>query len=467
MLLVNGPRETVKSLAGLDLRELRPTRALCRRVFETGRVLVIPDTRREAVAAMTDLTSDRDSVAGLTAFAGMPVRTGDRRTLGSFCAFDAVPRTWTKVELGILESFAATAAAGIELRLSRFMAARAASLSEGHSAVLRDVARGVGLKHALEAIVKHVERHACEGVGSVLLLSDDGRRLQHGAAPSLPAAYNMAIDGAEIGIDGGPGGTAAHLGELVITSDIATDPRWANYRHVALEHGLRACWSIPVFASDGTVLGTLAFYYREVRTPTDMELGLIEDAAALAGIAIERERTQRTLVDHATRDPLTGLWNRRVMLHHLNRRRSPSDELAVVYFIDIDHFKLVNDTLGHRAGDALLQAVAARLERITREGDVVTRLGGDEMAIFATGVTNRQEAEACARRLLHALEAPFELAGTPLQIRVSVGVVIADPHTSGETLLHAADKAMYRVKSAGGNGYAIFDDMPHASRSSA
>jgi diguanylate cyclase (GGDEF)-like protein len=425
----------------------------------------MPDTRGEAVAAVADITS-ASPASGVAAFAGMPIRSGDGRVLGSFCAFDAAPRTWTTVELGILESFAATAAAGIELRLSRFMAARAASLSEGHSAVLRDVARGVGLKRAFEAIVRHVERHASGTVGSVLLLSDDGRRLQHGAAPSLPAAYNMAISGAEIGIDGGPCGTAAHLGELVITADIATDPRWANYRDVALEHGLRACWSIPVFASDETVLGTLAFYYREVRSPTDMELGLIEDAAALAGIAIERERTQRTLVDHARRDPLTGLWNRRVMLHHLNRRRSPSDAPAVVYFIDIDGFKLVNDTLGHHAGDALLQAVAARLERITREGDVVTRLGGDEMAIFATGVSSRGEAEAFARRLLHALEAPFELAGTSFRVQVSVGVAIADPGTSGETLLRAADKAMYRVKSAGGNGYAIYDDMPSARRSS-
>ncbi|MCW2998898.1 MAG: signal transduction protein [Solirubrobacterales bacterium] len=458
MTLVNPPRQAFKSRAGRDVADVPLAQALCRRVVDTGAPLAVPDTSGE-----TEDGAARP--AGVAAFAGMPTRTTGGDVLGSLCAFDGAPRTWTTAELGILESFAATAAAAVELRLSQFTTARAVSLSDGQSAILRQIAQGEGLAQTLEAIVRHIERHAGDSLGSVLLLSDDGRRLQHGAGPSLPAAYREALDGSEIGDDVGSCGAAAYLGELVIVADIATDPRWVNFRSLALEHGLRACWAKPIFAADGTVVGTFAFYYREARAPTATELELIEDAAALAGIAIERERTQRTLVDHATRDPLTGLWNRRVMLAHLNRRRTPAETLAVVYFIDIDRFKLVNDTLGHDVGDKLLQAVASRLERITRDGDVLTRLGGDEMALFATGVGSREEAEAFARRLLRALEVPFELAGTSLQVRVSVGVAIADPSTSGEALLGAADKAMYRVKSEGGDAYAVYDDTHHTLRS--
>jgi diguanylate cyclase (GGDEF)-like protein len=449
MAIDDPPHQRVRSRAGADVTDRPLAQSLAQQVARTGERVVVPDTGEAAVAA----------------FAGMPLRTADGQVLGSLYAVDRVPKMWNSADLGILESFASTAAAGLELRLSSCMTDRAVSLSEGQSAILRDIARGVPLAQTLEAIVHHAEHHARATVGSVLVVSDDGRRLQDAAGPSLPAAYREAIDGSPIAADVGSCGTAAYLGELVVVTDIATDPRWAVYRDVALENGLRASWSTPVFASDGTVLGTFAFYYHEVRSPTDEELRLIDDAAALAGIAIERERTQRRLVDHATRDPLTGLWNRRVMLAHLNRRRTPAEALAVVYFIDIDRFKLVNDTLGHDIGDKLLQAFAARLERITRDGDVLTRLGGDEMALFATGVGSREEAEAFARRLLRALEVPFELGGTSLRVRASVGVAIADPSTSGEALLGAADKAMYRAKSEGGNGYAVYDDSHHTLRS--
>jgi diguanylate cyclase (GGDEF)-like protein len=386
----------------------------------------------------------------------------DGHVFGDLRAVQDTPRAWTADDAAILEAWAAAAAAAIELRLSQFMAERAVSLAESQSSVLRHIAQDKGLSETLEEVVDHVERHATTTVGSVLLVSPDGRHLIHGAGESLPQAYRDAIDGSPIGDGVGSCGTAAYLGELVVVSDIATDPRWADYKHLALAHDLRACWSKPIQTADGQVLGTFAFYYRDVRRPTPEELALIDDAAALAGIAIERERTRRALVESATRDPLTGLWNRRVMLEQLNLRREPAEELAVVYFIDIDHFKAVNDHLGHQAGDELLQAVARRLEHITRAGDVLTRLGGDELALFARGVASREEAEAFAARLLRSLETPFELTTACVEVKVSVGVAIADPDTDGEALLGAADRAMYQVKSTGGDGFAVLEDRRHA-----
>src|ERR1041384_9875 len=125
---------------------------------------------------------------------------------------------------------------------------------------------------------------------SILLLSPDGKSLRHGAAPSLPKTYTKAIDGAPIGPRAGSCGTAAYRRERVIVSDIATDPLWDEYRHFAMEHGLRACWSTPIFSPTRDVLGTFALYSREPRSPSSEQLNLIEQITHLAAVALERER---------------------------------------------------------------------------------------------------------------------------------------------------------------------------------
>jgi PAS domain S-box-containing protein len=129
----------------------------------------------------------------------------------------------------------------------------------------------------------------------VLLLEDDGITLHHGAAPHLPPEYCEAIDGASIGPSAGSCGTAAYRRERVIVTDIATDPLWADYRHLAEPHGLAACWSTPILDRDGRVLGTFAMYYDEPRAPTQADLELTETAAMLAGNAIKRARAERQL----------------------------------------------------------------------------------------------------------------------------------------------------------------------------
>jgi signal transduction histidine kinase len=123
----------------------------------------------------------------------------------------------------------------------------------------------------------------------------EGDHLRHGGAPSLPKSYNGAIDGLVIGPSEGSCGTAAYRGKSVIVSDIATDPLWAKYRDLALSHSLRACWSTPIISSTNKVLGTFAMYYREPRSPTSEDFGLIELATHLVRIAVERERAEEAL----------------------------------------------------------------------------------------------------------------------------------------------------------------------------
>src|SRR6267378_7203473 len=133
-----------------------------------------------------------------------------------------------------------------------------------------------------------VEEPASGSLSSILLLDPNANSLRHGAAPSLPIAYAEAIDGIVIGPSVGSCGTAAYRKEPVIVSDIASDPLWADFRELALGHGLRACWSTPILSSAGEVLGTFAIYYREPRSPTPHDSNIIEQITHLASIAIER-----------------------------------------------------------------------------------------------------------------------------------------------------------------------------------
>lgn len=151
------------------------------------------------------------------------------------------------------------------------------------------------LPSLLTTIVHLVEAQRPGMLASILLLDEEGKHLQPGAAPSLPEAWNQAIDGAMIGPEAGSCGTAAFRNERVIVDDIATDPLWANYRDGALAFDLKACWSEPVRSADGHVLGTFAMYYHTPCSPTPGDIELIESVASLTSIAIENYRRKQQL----------------------------------------------------------------------------------------------------------------------------------------------------------------------------
>ncbi len=163
-------------------------------------------------------------------------------------------------------------------------------LTAGQSRLLEEIASGIELQRILDRIVGFAEDHGNGMVGSLMLLDQDRQQLRAASGSGLPPDYWKAIQRVPVGPTVGSCGTAAYRRELVIVRDIATDPLWDGFREVALAAGLRACWSSPILASDGTVLGTFAMYYREPREPGPAELRTVEIATHLAGIAIERER---------------------------------------------------------------------------------------------------------------------------------------------------------------------------------
>jgi hypothetical protein len=157
-----------------------------------------------------------------------------------------------------------------------FAAGLRESLQSRRTQVRAELTGGQSLKHVLAKQLLAVEAMSDpELITSILLLSHDGKRLSHGAAPRLPQAYCDVIDGSEIGPSAGSCGTAAFHGRPVYVSDIATDPLWADYRHLALPHGLKSCWSTPIRDSDGAVIGTFAIYRPTVGDPTHEEIAAI------------------------------------------------------------------------------------------------------------------------------------------------------------------------------------------------
>jgi GAF domain-containing protein len=162
---------------------------------------------------------------------------------------------------------------------------------------LETVAGGCSLTAVLEALCELVEDAASGSYRSVVLVDPSGTRLEHGAAPSLPASFTTSIIGRPVNVESGPCAMAAYLNEQVIATDLTSETRWESYAWcpMALAHGLKACWSTPISSTAGKVLGAFAIYYDEPRTPTSVHQNLIEQFTHIASIAVERAQNHATL----------------------------------------------------------------------------------------------------------------------------------------------------------------------------
>jgi diguanylate cyclase (GGDEF)-like protein/PAS domain S-box-containing protein len=332
---------------------------------------------------------------------------------------------------------------------------------QAHEAMLEMVARGARLTDILNGIVRQVETEDKTTRCSILLLSADGRHLLTGAAPSLPAFYNEAIHGVEIGMGVGSCGTAAFLGQRVIVEDINTHEYWKPYLALAQQAGLRACWSEPILSSRGKVLGTFAIYHDEPSSPQLVDIERIAFASNLAALAIENRQARKELERRAYSDYLTGLSNRRYFFEQaekeLERGRRYGGTLSLL-MLDIDRFKQVNDTYGHKVGDIVLQKLSDVCQVTLRDMDIVGRIGGEEFAVLLPQTASDQALQAAERlrMALAAVRIPLQ-GGLPLHFTASFGVTtLADKDTNIDTLLNQADQALYQAKAAGRNRVCLF-----------
>ena len=230
---------------------------------------------------------------------------------------------------------------------------------------------------------------------------------------------------------------------------------YESKRHEALLQGRREHAVVSILAYDGRVLGALEIYRRHTRPLTPAERVFLDGQAKLATIALEHRQITNRLAYQAQHDSLTGLPNRTLQedrLHQaiaLARRQS---KMAAVVYLDLDRFKLINDSLGHGVGDKLLVQVAQRLQSAVRTADTLARTGGDEFTAVLVGVEDPKEVQVVGERLVAAMEMPFPIGDRELFVSVSVGIAIfPQDGEDAATLQKNADIAMYMAKSRGKN----------------
>ncbi|MDB5302706.1 MAG: hypothetical protein JWM97_255 [Phycisphaerales bacterium] len=315
--------------------------------------------------------------------------------------------------------------------------------------VLEMVAKDQPLPEILDQLVKLVERQTAEMSACVLLVVEDGTIQPF--APGLRPQLAKALEHHPVGFAARLAGRLSESDPAPCVVDVATDPAWEGLRDEARADGIEACWVVPIFSSDRTRVGLSVAFTGQNRGPSRAEAAALSTAAHLAGIAIEHHQTTRQLAHLVRHDVLTGLPNRILfedrLFQAINIARRSRLPLALLA-IDLDHFKQVNDTLGHQAGDALLRQFGRRTRTKLRESDTLARVGGDEFMLILPDVADREAAELVATRLREATEGePFDLLGNLCPASASIGVALFPADADDPAgLQRIADAAMYRIK---------------------
>jgi diguanylate cyclase (GGDEF)-like protein/PAS domain S-box-containing protein len=335
---------------------------------------------------------------------------------------------------------------------------RLETLERDRARALEMIATRKPLDQILTQLVEMVERQDPGMKGAALLLRDD--RLYIAAAPGLPKALIDGLDGLRIGPTGCSCGAAAYWGQPVYAADISTDPVWGQHRSLALENQFSSCWSVPILAANGQVLGTFAVYQKKRLRPGKAQISLLQSASGAAAIAIEQRQLSDQLAHQAHHDALTGLPNRLLFQDRLRQaivQARRSGTMVALLYVDLDRFKRINDTLGHATGDELLRQVAGRLRACLRASDSLARLSGDEFIVTLTGLRNPKHASLVADVILAQLRNPFVVDDSELYVTASVGIsVFPQDAPDANALQRSADNAMYRAKSRGKNRFECF-----------
>jgi diguanylate cyclase (GGDEF)-like protein/excisionase family DNA binding protein len=258
-------------------------------------------------------------------------------------------------------------------------------------------------------------------------------------------------------------GDVIEKGEAEIINDVTSDPRAIQIPGTPVEP--ESMIVAPIRTSEG-VIGALSLYRANREFGAD-DLELVRLFTNHVAIALENASIHDRLIEAAVTDPLTGLPNRRLFsdrVNHALSRRGRTGKGVAVLFLDLDGFKLVNDSLGHATGDEVLAAVGTRLRSCLRTTDTVARLGGDEFAFLLEDIQDDAEAVAAAERVIEALAQPLALPGREVSVRASIGAAVdrGAPGVSAVDLLRNADTAMYQAKATSRGRLALFEPAMHA-----
>ncbi|HEU0171832.1 MAG TPA: diguanylate cyclase [Acidimicrobiales bacterium] len=303
------------------------------------------------------------------------------------------------------------------------------------------MAEGVSLADILDRIVGALEEMAPD---SHVAIGDgwtgDAFGVVAGAAGSLLAAEGPT-----------PWGRALATGEDVWAADLDGLP--APLGALAAAEGYHGCWVHPVVApGDAGPRAAIVVWRLRPGQPTRFTWTTITRVGQLLQLTLQWHRSHRTLQHAATHDQLTGLANRHAFLERLTTVARAAEGVSAVLFLDLDHFKPINETLGHPVGDRVLARVAERLVGVLRPGDLVARIGGDEFAVLCERLSGPDDVEAVAKRLLAAVRQPVRPhhdAATEVRVDASIGITELDPSEGVEATLARVDLAMREAKVTG------------------
>jgi diguanylate cyclase (GGDEF)-like protein len=329
----------------------------------------------------------------------------------------------------------------------------------------RAITRSRELESGMHAVLEQVRAAFRADIVEIILASS---RSGPAALRTVvgPGEHSSALAPFELDASSPAAGTIADRTPRLLTSGELGGHPLAEKLHDAI---------IVPLIDEADVLGTLLVANRldETGSFTQDDVRLLETLSYHVAASLENERLGKTLGQleelrqkleyQAFHDPLTGLANRARFQERVREALEPAERgngHAVLY-LDLDDFKMINDSLGHDAGDRLLCVVAERLRRVVRPSDLAARLGGDEFAILIENNTDPGLPSTLARRIIEVLQEPIQLSETSARVGTSVGIAITSPGISADELLRNADIAMYRAKHEG-TSVAIFENRMHA-----
>ncbi|MGH2981731.1 MAG: putative bifunctional diguanylate cyclase/phosphodiesterase [Solirubrobacterales bacterium] len=259
---------------------------------------------------------------------------------------------------------------------------------------------------------------------------------------------------------GSQAGYTLATGTPVIVRDWGSETRFERSEHLK---GMNSGLTVMIRAANRS-FGVLGMQSAESREFSTQDVNFMQAIANVIGNAVERREEEERTRYEALHDPLTGLPNRNLFLDRLGRALAQAERRessVAVLFLDLDQFKLVNDSLGHAAGDELLASVAPRLEHGLRPSDTIARFGGDEFAVLAE-VKTENDAVRVAERIKVALSRPFKLRQREHFVSASMGISLGRGEKAPEAMIRDADAALYRAKEKGRGGYELFDSAMRA-----
>ncbi len=321
--------------------------------------------------------------------------------------------------------------------------------------VLEMVALDAPIEKVLSKLASSVEFQV--DFPAAVIALQDGLLTIH--APSLHADCLSALEDDRLALAAGLSSSAWSDPSSCGVTHIATEDLWVKVRAVAAPQGFRSCWTYLLRSGDRAPNGLLLVFSRREGRPSPAELQVLRTAGDLARICIDHHTTTRQLAHLVRHDSLTGLPNRVFFQDRLQQAitlAGRSGKPLALLALDVDHFKQINDTLGHDAGDSILRQFAERIRAQLRQTDTIARMGGDEFMIVLPELQEAQGAVVVAAKLVECLREPFRVCGTDLVVTASIGIAAFPVDGSDATALQrTADEQMYKVKRAGRDGYSM------------